>query len=123
MENQNDLQSKREKAQILRQTIEAQDWDRLDSLLEQDSSLINEKSVYTDTWGEYWGFLLECVYRQQVLGVRILLKHGAKKTVGNWGDCLPTTPLEEAQRLQNQEIIALLQARERPTYQRKDLEM
>lgn len=101
----------------LKKACDHRDWDLLDKLLELDNSNINDASLYTDTWGEWWGMLLECVYKNHVDGVKVLLKHGAKKSVGNWGDCIPTTPEEEAQ--SKPEILQLLKSKKRPEYIRK----
>lgn len=101
----------------LHRAFVAQNWDLLDKLLEMDSSKINDNALFTDTWGEWWGFLLEAVYNDAVDGVRVLLKHGADRTVGNWGDCIPITPLEAAH--DNPVILALLQNERPPEYTRQ----
>ncbi len=104
----------------LKNACTAAQWDLLDKLLELDSTHINDKSFYTDSWGEWWGLLYSCVLREEADGVRVLLKHGADRTLGNWGDCIPFTPLELAQdERQNAEIVALLTAEQAPAYIRK----
>ncbi len=96
------------------------EWDLLDKLLELDKTHIDDKSYFTDTWGEWWGLLFSCVLRDEADGVRVLLKHGADRTIGNWGDCIPTTPLSFASDVrQNAEIVALLTAEQAPAYVRK----
>lgn len=94
-------------------------WDLLDKLLELDSTHINDRSYYTDTWGEWWGLLHECVLHGREKGVRVLLKHGADRTLGNWGDCIPMTPLEQAKQQGHDAIIALLLETQPPHYQRQ----
>lgn len=101
----------------LKSAVENQQWDLLDKMLELDASHINEKSYFTDNWGEWWGLLLECVRNGQEPGVRILLKHGADRRLGNWGDCLPETPLEAA--AGKPEILALLKHKAAAAYKRK----
>lgn len=101
----------------LKNACDKQNWDLLDKLLEINPKHINDNAFYTDTWGEWWGLLLQCVYRGWEDGVRVLLKHGAKKNVGSWGDCIPTTPLEAA--ADKPAILALLKAKTRPTYTRR----
>lgn len=101
----------------LKNAVDASQWDLLDKLLEISTAHIDDTSFYTDSWGEWWGLLLECVQRNAEKGVRILLKHGADKSIGNWGDCIPTIPLEAA--ANKPRILALLQADERPTYERQ----
>ncbi len=101
----------------LKQACDSGDWALLDRLLEISRAHINDASLYTDGWGEWWGLLLECVYRNQADGVRVLLKHGAKRKVKSWGDCIPVTPLEAA--ADKPAILALLRAKGRPHYARK----
>ncbi len=101
----------------LKNARDAKNWDLLDKLLEIDSTHINDASFYTDSWGEWWGLLLDCVYDSHEDGVRVLLKHGADKTVGNWGDCIPVTPKEAA--AEKPVILALLTAITPPSYTRK----
>lgn len=101
----------------LKIACEQQDWDLLDKLLEIDNSSINDTSLYTDTWGEWWGLLFQAILSDSVDGVKVLLKHGAKRHVGNWGDCIPISPKELAR--DKPEILALLKNRKRPDYQRK----
>ncbi|OJJ16015.1 hypothetical protein BKI52_35170 [marine bacterium AO1-C] len=104
---------------LLKKAVDHKSWDLLDKLLEIDATHINDNSYYTDTWGEWWGLLLECVRHNHVNGVKVLLKHGANKKVGNWGDCLPYTPLEYAQEHKLTEIIQLLSSHQSPTYTRQ----
>lgn len=101
----------------LKNACDQQNWDLLDHLLEIDNSLINDNALYTDDWGEWWGMLLECIYRNQPDGVRVLLKHGADKNLESWGDCAPTSPLTAAQ--DNPAILKLLQAQTLPDYTRQ----
>ena len=104
---------------LLKKAIDHKNWDLLDKLLEIDPTHINDTSYYTDTWGEWWGLLYECVRKGQVNGVKILLKHGGNKEIGNWGDCIPMTPLEYAKEKKLSEIIALLSTDNSPEYIRK----
>lgn len=101
----------------LKQAVDAQDWDLLDALLELDPGHVDDRSLYTDTWGEWWGLLLECVRNGAATGVRVLLKHGADRSLGNRGDCIPCTPLELARERELHDIVALLEG-DRPTYER-----
>jgi len=103
----------------LKSAVDNQQWDLLDKLLEIDTSQINDNSLYTDTWGEWWGLLVECIRSEYIEGVKIVLKYKIKKKRGNWGDCIVYTPLEEAKMKKNQEIINLLKSKEKPTYIRK----
>lgn len=89
----------------------------LDLLLETDGTHIDDNALFTDTWGEWWGLLMEAIYRQACDGVRVLLKHGANPDVGRWGDGVPQTPLEAAEG--KPEIMALLLEPVRPEYSRK----
>ena len=91
-------------------------WDLLDRLLEIDASGIDDKSLFTDTWGSWWGMLLECVMQKQIKGVQVLLARGANRGVAMWGDGFMTTPREAAE--EQPEILALLDA-ETVTYERK----
>ena len=100
----------------LKAACEQHDWDLLDRLLDIDRSAIDDNALFTDTWGEWWGLLMQCVLRNQPDGVRVLLKHGADRTRGTWGDCLPLSPEDAA--AEGSEILALLQAPGRPTYTR-----
>lgn len=101
----------------LKHALDQANWDLFDKLLEVDSSSIDDNSMYTDDWGSWWGFLLHCIFADQVDGVRILLKHGADQSLASWGDGIPTTPLEAA--ADKAAILALLTAAEPPTYIRK----
>jgi hypothetical protein len=78
----------------LKEACSAANWDLLDYLLELDNAQVNYNSMYTDTWGEWWAMLLDVVYRGEVDGVRILLKHGADPALESWGDCLPRSARE-----------------------------
>src|SRR5689334_6347821 len=101
----------------LKTACDAQNWDLLDKLLELDSSHVNDNALYTDTWGLWWGMLLETVQNGSVDGVRVLLKHGAQPDLACWGDGIEQTPLELAQ--DKPEMLALLCAAEPPSYIRK----
>ncbi len=101
----------------LKNAVEQRQWDLLDKLLEISTKHIDDNAYFTDTWGEWWGLLLECVLTNQEQGVRILLKHGANRKIGNWGDCIPMTPIEAA--AGKPQILALLAGRDRPNYTRK----
>lgn len=101
----------------LKQACDRRDWDLLDRLLEISAKHINYNAFYTDSWGDWWGLLLHCVYEDEVDGVRVLLKHGAKKHIGRWGDGLPMSPLEAA--ADKPAILALLKQKARPTYTRQ----
>ncbi|MBR31040.1 MAG: hypothetical protein CMN77_06975 [Spirochaetaceae bacterium] len=100
----------------LKSAVEEENWDLLDRLLEIDRKHIDDASYFTDTWGEWWGLLMECILREYETGVRVLLKHGADRAVGTWGDCIPQTPLEAAK--DNIAIAALLQEKGPPEYWR-----
>jgi len=80
----------------LKLSIIEKNWDLLDLLLETDNTLINDNALFTDTWGEWWGMLSECIFKEEVTGVKILLKHGADTSKGTWGDCIPVSPIETA---------------------------
>lgn len=103
----------------LKNACDNRKWDLLDKLLEIDNIHINDRTYYTDTWGEWWGLLYDCVLKSRVKGVRVLLKHGADANLGNWGDCIPYTPLALAQQRGNEKIIELLTGNTPPTYERK----
>ena len=91
-------------------------WDLLDKLLEIDNTHINDLAIYTDTWGEWWGLLQEAVRNNTVDGVRVLLKHGAKRDVESWGDGIAHPVLEVAE--DKPAILALLQSPAIPAYVR-----
>lgn len=93
------------------------DWDLLDKLLESDVTHINDNALFTDTWGEWWGMLMFVIGIGAFDGLRVLLKHGADRTVGSWGDGMLKTPLEAAEG--KPEILALLLAPGRPEYFRR----
>lgn len=97
--------------------VENEQWDLLDRLLEVDRTHMNDPSYFTDTWGEWWGLLMECIRRDREDGVRILLKHGADRNMGNLGDCIPESPLEAA--AEKKEILALLKNEKASEYRRK----
>lgn len=101
----------------LKAACEQEDWDLLDLLLETDATHIDDNALFTDTWGDWWGLLMEVICRNSRDGVRVLLKHGAKRDAGLWGDGMPQTPLEAAEG--KPEIIALLLDPARPEYSRK----
>ena len=104
---------------LLKKAVDQKNWDLLDKLLEINPKHLNDRSYYTDTWGEWWGLLFHCVMKNQVDGVKVLLKHGANKKIGNWGDCLPYTPLEYAQEHKMDEIVQLLTGQKPPEYTRQ----
>jgi len=59
-------------------------------------------------------------------GVAVLLQHGARANLKCWGDCIPETPLEAAERYLDHEpsknlklIIALLKDPSKASYKRK----
>jgi hypothetical protein len=101
----------------LKSAFDQENWDLLDKLLEIDSSKINDNDLFTDTWGDWWGMLLEAVYNRSVDAVSVLLKHGAQRDVARWGDGIPITALEAAE--DKPEILALLRNPEAPVYVRK----
>ena len=103
----------------LKNACDTQNWDLLDKLLETSNQHVNDNALYTDDWGEWWGMLFQCVYHNYEDGVRVLLKHGADKNIGSWGDGIPKTPLEVATDTNKLAIMALLKSKERPTYTRK----
>ncbi len=101
----------------LKTAFDQQNWDLLDKLLEIDNSRINDNSLYTDTWGDWWGMLAEAARNRSVDGVSVLLKNGAQRDLASWGDGVPFTALDAAE--DKPEIMALLQTLEPPTYVRK----
>jgi hypothetical protein len=101
----------------LKTAFDQQHWDLLDKLLEIDNSRINDNRLYTDTWGDWWGMLIEAARNRSVDGVSVLLKHGAQRDLGSWGDGVSFTALEAAE--DKPEILALLQSLEPATYVRK----
>jgi len=101
----------------LKNACDSKNWDLLDKLLEISAKHIDDKALYTDTWGEWWGLLLECVHRDYENGVKALLKHGANKDIGSWGDCVPISPHEAA--ADKPDILAILNAETRPDYIRQ----
>ncbi|MBI3651820.1 MAG: hypothetical protein HY231_12440 [Acidobacteria bacterium] len=101
----------------LKTACDEKNWDLLDKLLEIDASKINDNALYTDTWGEWWGMLIEAVKENSVEGVSVLLKHGAQPDVASWGDGIPHTAIEIAE--DKPEILALLQASEPVEYLRQ----
>ena len=100
-----------------KRAIESQDWDLLDRLLELKPKAIHDNSLFTDTWGEWWGMLMECVLGGHSDGVRILLQHGANPDLASWGDCIPTTPREAAR--DKPAMLALIKAGHANRYTRK----
>ena len=104
---------------LIKQAIEDRDWDLLDETLERDNSHVNDADLYTDDWGEWWAPLYECCLGNQLDGVRVLLKHGAKRKQRAWGDGMCRSPLEVAEEKGYQEIAKLLRSKGRPSYQRK----
>ena len=92
-------------------------WDLLDKFLEIDATHINDKSMFTDTWGSWWSMLCEVVGRKRIKGVQVLLKHGADPNISSWGDGIEQTPIEMAQ--DRPEILALLLNPETAVYNRK----
>ena len=82
---------------LIKQAIEERDWDLLDKLLDNDNSHVNDAKLFTDDWGEWWAPLYECCLGDQVEGVRVLLKHGAKRKQRAWGDGMCSSPLELAE--------------------------
>ena len=56
---------------------------------------------------------MEVIYRTSPDGLRVLLKHGANRDTGLWGDGVPQSPLEAAEG--KPEILALLQDPARPS--------
>lgn len=92
----------------LKSACEAENWDLLDKLLELDRALIDDNSLFTDTWGEWWGLLMEVIRRNSEDGLKVLLKHGANRELATWGDGIPHTPAEAAEGKEN--LLALLQS-------------
>lgn len=99
--------------------VDENDWDLLDLLLENDKNFINDNALFTDDWGSWWGMLFECVRQNKPEGVKVLLKHGAKKSVREWGDGFQRSPLELAEEKKNKEIIDLLTGKTKAEYTRK----
>lgn len=100
----------------LKTACDQQNWELLDKLLEIDRSQINDNSLYTDTWGLWWGLLHETVMNNSIDGVRVLLKHGAERNLSSCGDGYLATPLEVAE--DKPEITALLLNSSVPDYVR-----
>ena len=98
--------------------IGERNWDLLDKLLEIDNSHVNDAKLFTDDWGEWWAPLYECCLSNQVDGVRVLLKHGAKRKQRAWGDGMCSSPLEVAEEKGYHEIVKLLKSNSRPSYER-----
>lgn len=101
----------------LKNACQKRKWDLLDRLLEIDSKFIDDKSLFTDDWGSWWGMLVEVIRKRSVDGVKVLLKHGANRNIGIWGDGLEQSPEELAAEIPA--ILALLRAEGRPEYVRK----
>ncbi len=101
----------------LKNAFEQENWDLLDKLLEIDKARINDNDLFTDTWGDWWGMLLEAVYKRSPEAVSVLLKHGAQRDLARWGDGVAITALDAAEH--KPEILALLQSSETPIYVRK----
>lgn len=104
---------------LIVKAIRERNWDLLDKILENDNSHINDAKLFTDDWGEWWAPLYECCLGNQVDGVRVLLKHGAKRKQRAWGDGMCSSPLEVAEEKGYHEIVKLLRSKTRPSYQRK----
>ncbi len=102
----------------LKRAVEQKNWALLDKLLEQDNSQVNDNRMFTDTWGEWWSMLFECVRLKQLTGIKILLKHGADPNLQSWGDCLPKSPLELAQETSHQAMLEFLTGKTQATYER-----
>lgn len=101
----------------LKAACEQENWDLLDLLLETDATHLDDNALFTDTWGDWWGLLMEVIYRKAPDGLRVLLKHGANRDTGRWGDGMPQSPLEAAEG--EPEILALLQDPARSSYSRQ----
>jgi hypothetical protein len=101
----------------LKAACEQENWDLLDLLLETDATHLNDKALFTDTWGDWWGLLMEVIYRKSLDGLRVLLKHGANRDAGRWGDGIPQSPVEAAEG--KPEMISLLQEPARPFFSRQ----
>lgn len=101
----------------LKSAFDQENWDLLDKLLEIDCSRINDNSLFTDTWGDWWGMLVEAVYRRSVGAVSVLLKHGAQRDIARWGDGISITAQEAA--ADKPEILALLRNPKPPDYVRR----
>ena len=101
----------------LKAACEQENWDLLDLLLETDATQLDDNALFTDTWGDWWGLLMEVIYRKAPDGLRVLLKHGACRDTGLWGDGMPQSPLEAA--ADQPEILALLQDPAKPAYTRQ----
>ena len=63
--------------------------------------------------------LYHCCLVNEVDGVKVLLKHGAKRKLNAWGDGLCLSPKQVAKEKGYHEILSLLQSKARPEYQRK----
>ncbi len=101
----------------LKTACDQKNWDLLDKLLEIDASQINDNALYTDTWGLWWGLLHETVMNNAIDGVRVLLKHGAERSICSCGDGYLATAFEIAE--DKPEITALLLDSRTPDYVRK----
>lgn len=108
------------RAQLVR-AVKTASWDLLDRLLAEDSRHLDDNALFGDDWGDWWGMLLQCVYDDEIEGVRVLLAHGARRDLVRWGDAgyPPHTPLEAAlEGRRAPAIVALLQDPQRPLYHR-----
>lgn len=83
-------------------------WDQLDQMLARDATLIDDDALFTDGWGLWWGMLFEAAAQGAVDGVRVLLRHGAQRDRGCWGDGEAMSPAQAAQ--DHPAVLALLQA-------------
>ena len=81
----------------LKNACQNSQWDLLDKLLELDNSLVNDNSMFSDSWGQYWGMLYELILRNEVEGIQVLLKHDANPREKSWGDGMNLSCLELAE--------------------------
>jgi hypothetical protein len=102
----------------LKKALDEKNWDLLDLLLEIDNSNINDPSYYSDTWGSYWGLLVECIFHREFQGILILLNHGIDKEIGVWGDGPRVSALEIAKEKKMFDVIDLLNSTNIPKFLR-----
>jgi hypothetical protein len=100
----------------LRNACVTRNADLLDRLLEIDASKIDDKQLFTDDWGSWWGLLVEAICASWTDGVKVLLKYNANRHAETWGDGQIISALEHA--AGQPEILALLQNPNRPEFQR-----
>jgi exopolysaccharide biosynthesis protein len=103
----------------LKKAVDTKHWDLLDKMLEIDKTFINDRKYYTDGWGAWYGLLIECIHKESLDGVKVLIKHGVDKTLGVWGDCEEVDPIQFAKERKQGEILVILESDASVSYERK----